>query len=177
MQVQTSGRNRWDVFSLFDSCSSCLGTLAIMGVFLLIGGGLTAWGWTILQNARASATWPTAEGVITASEVTRSSSEDGVSYRPEVAYDYQAGDQFHTSYTIKFGENSYSSRGRAEAIAATYPVGQQVTVYYDPEQPSRSVLEPGVSGGSYIVLGVGLFFIVLTLIIGPLAWFFGDHSS
>ena len=178
MQVQTRGRNRGDVFSLFDSCGSCLGTLAIMGVFLLIGGGLSVWGWTILQNARASATWPTAEGVITASEVTESRDGEGHdSYSPEVAYQYTAGNQEHESYTIKFGENSYDNRGRAEAIAATYPVGQPVTVYYDPEEPGRSVLEPGVSGGSYIVLGVGLLFVVLSLILGPLAWFFGDHSS
>lgn len=166
-----------DIWSYLNSCQSCLGSLAIMGLFLLIGAGLSVWGWTILQNARASATWPTAEGTITASEVTHSSDEDGDSYRPEVAYDYQAGGQFHTSYTIKFGENSYSSRRRAETIAANYPVGKQVTVYYDPEQPGRSVLEPGVTGGSYIVLGVGVFFILLTLIIGPLAFFFGDRSS
>jgi hypothetical protein len=50
----------------------CLGSIFSMGIFLLIGVGLTIWGWTILQNARASASWPTADGVITRSAVTHS---------------------------------------------------------------------------------------------------------
>lgn len=176
MQVNTHQQR--DVWSYLESCQSCLGTLAIMAVFLLIGAGLTVWGWSILQNARTSMTWPTAEGVITESEVTKSEdAEGGDSYKPEIAYQYTVENQRHESYTIKYGENSYGSRGRAQTVADTYPVGRQVIVYYDPEQPGRSVLEPGVSSGSYIVLGVGLFFILLTLIIGPIAWLFGDRSS
>lgn len=176
--MQANAQNRRDIWDYLASCQSCLGTLALMAVFLAVGAGLSIWGWYILQNARASANWPMAEGVITESEVTHSEdSEGGDSYRPEVAYQYTVGNRQHESYTIKFGENSYSSRGRAEDIAATYAVGRQVTVYYDPEQPGRSVLEPGVTGGSYIVLGVGLFFVVLTLIIGSLTLLFGGRDS
>lgn len=176
--MQANNRSGRDVWFYLESCQSCLGTLALMAVFLAVGVGLSIWGWSILQNARASANWPTAEGEIIASEVTRSSdSEGGDSYSPEVTYRYTVENQQHESYTIKFGENSYSSRRRAETIAETYPVGRDVTVYYDPEQPGRSVLEPGVTGGSYIVLGVGVFFVVLTLIIGPLALLFRGRES
>lgn len=176
--MQTNSQNRRDIWDYLASCQSCLGTLALMAVFLAIGAGLSIWGWSILQNARASTNWPTAEGVITESEVTHHrDSEDGDSYQPEVAYQYTVGNQRHESYMIKFGENSYSSRGRAEDIAATYAVGRQVAVYYDPEQPGRSVLEPGVTGGSYIVLGIGLLFVILTLIIGPLSLLFGGRDT
>lgn len=151
---------------------SCMTALFTLGIFVVIGAGLTYWGWNILQNAKASASWPTAEGVVTSSEVSHSTDSDGGdSYSPEVTYRYQVGDVRYENNTIKFGENAYSSRRQAENIADTYPVGRDVTVYYDPGQPDRSVLEPGVSGGSYIVLGIGVFFIVIALIIAPIIFF------
>lgn len=150
----------------------CLGTLATAFIFLLLGAGLAYWGWTILQNARASAAWPTADGLIVRSEVTHSTdAEGGDSYSPEVTYTYQANDQAYANERIKFGENSYNSRRRAEEIAASYPIGQGVNVYYDPGQPGNAVLEPGVSGGSYIVLGIGAIFILVALILAPVALF------
>lgn len=150
----------------------CLSSIFSMGIFLLIGVGLTFWGWTILQNARASASWPTADGKVTKSEVTRSTDAEGSdSYSPEVTYTYSVNNTGFSNDTIKFGENSYGSRNKANGIAAGYPIGKSVTVYYDPEKPERSVLEPGVSAGSYIVIGIGVFFILLTLIIASISFF------
>jgi hypothetical protein len=156
----------------FGGWQGCLSALGSLGIFLLIGAGLTIWGWNILQNARASASWPTAEGVVLSSEVTLSTDADGSdSYSPEVTYRYLALDSSYENRTIKFGENSYGNRRKAQDIAAGYPVGKSVTVYFDPESPARSVLEPGVSGGSYLVLGIGLFFIVLSLVLTPISLF------
>lgn len=151
---------------------SCITALFTGGIFLLIGAGLAYWGWNILQTAKASASWPTAEGIVTESEVSHSTdSEGGDSYSPEVTYRYQVGNLFYENNTIKFGENAYSSRRRAEQIAATYPVGRGVTVYYNPDQPDRSVLEPGVSAGSYIVLAIGLLFVVVSLVAALFSFF------
>jgi len=155
----------------------CLSTFFSMGIFLLVGLGLTYWGWIILQNARASASWPAAEGKITISGVSHSTDSDGAdSYSPEITYTYTVNNVSQTNKTIKFGENSYSSRKKAEGIANSYPVGKNVTVYYDPEKPARSVLEPGVSAGSYIVIGIGVFFILLTLIITPISFFLRNRT-
>jgi hypothetical protein len=156
----------------FNGWGSCLSALGSLGIFLAIGAGLSFWGWNILQNARASASWPTAQGVILSSEVTLSTDADGSdSYSPEVTYRYLALDSSYQNRTIKFGENSYGNRRKAQDIAARYPVGKSVTVYFDPESPARSVLEPGVSGGSYLVLGIGLFFMVLALVLTPISLF------
>ena len=151
---------------------SCFETVALLLLFLAIGVGLSLWGWTIVRDARASASWPHVEGVVTGSEVTHSTDGNGAdSYSPRVTYTYMAGGRYHESYAIKFGENSYDSRRRAESIAARYPVGRKVAVYYDPTRPGKSVLEPGVNGGSYIVLGVGALFVVISLAVPPLAYF------
>lgn len=155
------------------SLSGCLSALGVLFVFGLVGAGLSYWGWTILQDARASSSWPTSEGVVTSSEVDHSTdAEGGDSYSPEIDYQYQVDGQSLTNNQIKFGENSYNSRRTAEEIAANYPVGRQVIVYYDPEQPDKAVLEPGVSSGSYIVLSIGVVFILVALLVAPLTLIF-----
>ncbi|HUF38024.1 MAG TPA: DUF3592 domain-containing protein [Anaerolineales bacterium] len=129
---------------------------------------ISPWGWTIVRNARASADWPTVEGRITASEVEHSSdAEGGDSYTPHVTYTYQVNGRSYENFTIKFGETSYGSERTALEILARYPVGQAVRVHYDPTNPDRAVLEAGVSGGSYIVLSVGLIFVAVSLIPPP----------
>jgi hypothetical protein len=164
MQTDTGQKSNW--------LGSCLSALLAMGIFLVIGAGLAYWGWNILQDARASSSWPTAEGLVTNSEVSHSSdAEGGDTYSPEVTYTYTVRDSLYENNTIKFGENAYDSRRTADRIAASYPSGKTVTVYYDPENPDRSVLEPGVSAGSYIVLGIGVLFILISLIIGPVSFF------
>jgi len=155
----------------------CLGLILSMGIFLLIGVLLTIWGWTILQNARASGSWPTADGIVTRSQVSHSTdAEGGDSYQPQVTYKYSANNTTYENNTIKFGENSYNSRRKADEIAGNYPVGKNVTIYYDPEKPDRSVLEPGVSAGNYIVIGIGVFFILLTIIITPISFFIRNRA-
>lgn len=157
--------------------TGCLGSISSMGIFLLVGLGLSVWGWTILQDARASASWPSAEGRVIGSEVTRSTDADGGdSYSPEVTYSYTVENASYTNDLIKFGENAYGSRNKAEEIAANYPVGRAVTVYYDPEQPDLSALEPGVTAGSFIVLCIGAFFVGISLIIAPLTMFLSNRG-
>jgi hypothetical protein len=164
MSNQSRKRNIWGSF---------LEAVLFGGIFLAIGGGISFWGWNILQNAKASSSWPTAQGNVISSDVSYSSNADGgESYSPEVIYQYTVNDQHYESHTIKFGENSYSSRRKAEGIASSYPVGKEVTVYYDPQNPERSVLEPGVSGGSYIVLGIGVLFGLIGLVAVPLVVIF-----
>ena len=80
--------------------NGCLKTFFSMGLFLLVGIGLTFWGWTILQNARASASWPTADGIVTRSEVTHSTDSDGGdSYSPKVTYRYTVTNVSQTNTT------------------------------------------------------------------------------
>jgi hypothetical protein len=166
-----------DLLGLLDGCQGCLTSLGLFLLFLAIGAGPSLWGWSILRNARASAAWPTAEGIVTRSEVTHSTDADGDdTYRPEVTYEYSVQNRSYENYTIKFGENSYSSQRQAEEIGARYPLGRQVAVYYDPADPGRSVLEPGVSGGSYIVLGVGVLFVAVALVTAPLAFIFRSRN-
>lgn len=149
---------------LLENLDGCLETLGITAVFFCIGLGLSWWGWTIVRNARASAGWPVVQGVITESEIEFSTDEDGDTWTPRVAYTYMVNGLSYENYTIKFGETSYGSERTALEVQARYPIGQTVDVYYDPADPDRAVLEPGISGGSYIVLVTGLIFVVVSFL-------------
>jgi hypothetical protein len=118
------------------------------------------------KKALVSQSWPSTTGQITESHVSRSQSTDSdgdttTSYSARVAYTYQVGGQTYSGHNIAFGFNpSYSSETKAQADAARYPVGSQVSVYYDPNKPSDAVLERQVSG-SKVGLILGIIFIVV----------------
>ncbi|HXC99313.1 MAG TPA: DUF3592 domain-containing protein [Verrucomicrobiae bacterium] len=82
-------------------------------------------------------------------------SKGGTSYHINILYDYQVdGQSFHGS-TFRYG---LFSPGSAQAYAAVHahPVGSEVTVYYRADDPSDSLLSPGVVGRDFLI-----FFILM----------------
>ena len=105
-------------------------------------------------------------------------------YSADIRYRYTVNDQSYQGFDVTLSDGSSSRAGRARGIVNDYPVGQNVTVYYDPELPERAVLEPGVSwmvygfllmGGLMVLLGIYVFLrtiivaIALLLGVGTLA--------
>ena len=147
----------------------CISGLFFFGLFFTVGAGLAYWGWTVLQKAQASTTWPSVQGEILASDVNYWSDEDGDYYQPEVTFEYTVADRRYEASRINFSsDTSYNTNDDAQAVTNRYPVGQTIPVYYDPTEPDTAVLEPGATAGSYLLLGIGGFFILLSLIIGPI---------
>ncbi|MBE2225188.1 MAG: DUF3592 domain-containing protein [Anaerolineae bacterium] len=50
-------------------------------------------------------------------------------------------------------------RDEADALIAAYEVGQSVPIYYDPEEVTNSVLEPGATWLVVFPCGFGLFLV------------------
>ncbi|MBK8988939.1 MAG: DUF3592 domain-containing protein [Chloroflexi bacterium] len=148
----------------------CLGTILFVGIFIAVGIGLFIWGLNVLQKAQASQDWPTADGTIISATVREDRDDDGTSYFADVTYQYTAADRRHSSDNVSFGQYGGSSR-HAEGIVARYPVGQRVTVYYDPDDPMTAVLEPGANFGSYLLVGMGALFIGVALLVGLFSLF------
>lgn len=132
-----------------------------LGLFLLLFG--------ILQQRQAIAlqTWPSAAGVVIASEL-RSFTEwqDNVQrtfYTPGVVYRYTVAGREYTSDQHSLGAQTRWGRPEiAQKILARYPVETSVTVYYNPKAPAEAVLERRVTGGWLIwVLGIGLLTLAL----------------
>ena len=141
----------------------------IMGVVLILAGiGLVAFMRRRHALVRASRAWPVVPGTVLESEVRRygHSVETGRRYYPAVRYRYEVEGRSYVGKRLYFDEMAWSSRSSAARLAHKHPPGATVTVRYDPDDPARALLEPGLSGaGNYGVLGcalvlVGLFFVV-----------------
>ncbi len=145
----------------------CVGSTLFVGIFFVVGVAVSWWGWRILQNARVSESWPATSGKVTYSQVRIDHDEDGTTYHAEVGFSYVVNDQRYSADTVSFGQYGSSSRNHADEIVARYPEEQTVTVYYNPAEPETAVLEPGVTWSSYMVLGIGLVFACVSIVIAP----------
>lgn len=117
-----------------------------------------------LRRGKQSESWPFTEGEVVSSHVkSRHDSDGDISYSAAVRYEYVVDNTTYVSRTISFGRKLYFGRSSAEEVVATYPVGEKVTVYYDPDNPKIATLEPGISVGSFIVLGLSAVFLIVGL--------------
>ena len=84
--------------------------------------------------------WPSTMGTVNASYLERrSSSEGGSTNYPVVQYSYQIGGQTYQGSKLAPGpEVGGTGAGK---VVDRYPVGAQVMVFYNPENPSDAVLE------------------------------------
>jgi hypothetical protein len=74
--------------------------------------------------------------------------DEGTQDGAEVAYECAPAGIPRRGRRVCYGRTAgLARRGIAAAIAARYPVGAAVSVAYDPAEPDRSVLEPGVHLG------------------------------
>lgn len=142
------------------------GKATVVLLFMGIGAAaLTIFlGIPMVMNALASKGWPSIEdGVITVSEFTTNRDRDdgGTTYGASVAYDYTVNGTLHTGSNVHFGQYGTSDPSYGRGIVNRYPVGKKVRVYYNPDDPSASVLEPGAGWSSFMIAGIGA---LLTLI-------------
>ena len=63
-------------------------------------------------------------------------------------YTYAVNGKSYTSNRVTFGVWGSSKREWAEAYLSKYPAGRPVTVYFKPNEPSFSVLEPANKQGT-----------------------------
>lgn len=132
-----------------------IGYLCVGGViFLVFIGGIfaTIFGIRNRRKASASQNWPAAAGVIANAWVqeNQDTDEDGytsTTYTPKWEYQYKVGQETYSSSRISFGGvTGYGRRKKAQEELNRFPVNSQVRAYYDPTNPSDSVLVQGTKG-------------------------------
>ncbi len=137
--------------------SPCIG-----GIFFIVGISLMVLvGWPTLRDARASSEWPSVPGQIIRSEVATHRSSDKTTYSADIAFRYQVKGVDHECDNVAFGTLSSNNSSPARQVTKRYPVGREVDVFYDPNDPGKGVLEPGTTFKSYFMLGFsGIFALV-----------------
>jgi hypothetical protein len=124
-----------------------------LGLYLLVVGGRE------LSMGLASARWAQGEGRVADWNVEldtryRQGGRTDTYWLVDVVYAYDVGGAEYTS-TIK---SRYPSQQGADEFLARYPVDKPLTVYYDPEDPERAVLERGIGWMTVLKLLAGLAF-------------------
>lgn len=143
-----------------------------VAIFGLAGIGMLVKYFLDKKKAGESQNWSSAMGKITESYVRRKVSTDSdgdttTSYYPEVRYTYQyLGTEF-SGDRIAFGGKVGGGQNKAYTAISSYPVGKDVTVYYDPNNPEDAVLERRMAGATYLIMGIiFLFFALASVCIG-----------
>lgn len=136
----------------------------ILGLFVVAGIGATLWGLRIILLARQSLEWPSVEGEIKASEM----SSDEFDLLPNIEYGYSV-DQRTFLQTLKFPSDVTPTREFAQSYVDRYPVGGKVQVFYKPDNPIQSTLEPGLAKGDWLVLAIGLGMLLIGIVLFVIA--------
>ena len=142
--------------------------LLFLGIVLFVGGTLL-----VINQSRAVERheyvrlWPTTDGVVISSEVAGERA-----FHPEVVYEYQVlGQTYQGLSTLQvpgFGGKRKRDEVATKEIANYWP-GRTVTVYYNPDDPSESLLHTRLEWAVYGQLGFGgtLVLAGLLLILWP----------
>ena len=143
-------------------------------LFALVGG-LVLLGWQWMSRAEAAATlqWPVTPGKIVTSEVQEKQVYRSKRFRqvfdPQIEFKYQVAGQDYTGNRIDYlDDNDSENEQTAAAVSSNYPVGRDVNVSYDPQDPASSLLEPGVPSKNallgWLIIGMGGFLTLVGLL-------------
>ena len=156
------------------------GTVRAVGIFFVVILTIVALGscvfivaatskWT---RARDSLSWPTAAGVVVWSNVgsyTRATKGGDRTYcNAQVDYTFEVQGRPHKGSKISLGFPS-NEQADAQAVVARYPLGTAAQVHYDPADPSIAVLELGDEGIHILLVGIGFFFLICSILLIRLA--------
>lgn len=91
----------------------------------------------------AAAAWAQTGGTVLSTAIQVRRVGQGRSEVPMVIYAYSVDGQPYQSYRLRAGDDTGQHRviGDASRTLERYPVGSNVTVYYDPDDPANAALE------------------------------------
>ncbi len=126
------------------------GSLIVFGFIVVVVAALcSVQANRALREARASVTWPTANGSIVESELAFELVTSGQStyrlYKAHVVYEYSIGGCTYRFDRVAFHDDDVSTPQSVQRIVNRYPQGDRVTVYCDSRNPQVAVLDRGTA--------------------------------
>ncbi len=165
----------WNISSIFEGLATYFPDKAFLpGVaFFALGGAIIlTMLWGSRRRVAEAAAWPQITGRILSSTVEHYRQRVGGArtgqlttyHEAVVEYVYSVNGHEYHSTQLSFGGKVAGSQAFAEAQAARYPEGGQVTVHYDSKNPANAVLEIRIAHGvmwmmiALAFFGVAIFF-------------------
>ena len=129
----------------------------IGGIFLLLFG-------SYVKEDNQSKKWPSVPGKIISARVQKGkvyvSHGYQTRYTPKITYSYSVNGAEYEGDRLGNGIFISRSRDSAKSWARKYPAHMVVTVYYNPDDPGKSVLEPVNSYNIFGVIAGGLLCLI-----------------
>lgn len=129
---------------------------------------LGAWGFLLFKSAKpyllgkGSQSWKKIKGVVDLSSIDRA----GNDYCPKIIYRYTYNGKEYINDTYTFLGTTSFSKKKAINTAQKYKTGEAITVFINPNNPSISVLVPGVHFFQYLALiGITMLFLGAAFIV------------
>jgi hypothetical protein len=140
--------------------------------FIVCSLPLAFWVYMVVSTAIESRSWPYTMGAVTGSGIIRNRDCNGLpGYHYSVGVEYKVNGQEYYVMELRLGSFRYFSQAGAKRVIEKYPIGQSVKVFYDPDYPDCSLLQPGFSWECFYpllvfgsVLSIGLTFLALVLV-------------
>ena len=155
----------------FGFVSLLIAGFVMLGILLALGTYLATQATANMAKAAASENWKSTDGQILQSGfkvrgIRRSRQAATVTVR----YNYKVGDSSYVGNLLSFEKQDSFRPSTAEEILKPYPSGAKCKVYYDPTDPSKSVLIKGVRSGNTINFFVGLAMILGGFVLAIDCW-------
>jgi hypothetical protein len=133
--------------------------------FIIMGLGMIAGGAYKTYQGVISKTWPCVMGTVESTEIVvfhqSTPGKRGESgYKPKITYNYLANGKPYKSSRLKFLAPNYPCREMAQKIIDKYPVNAKIPVYHNPSNPADSLILPGVTLGSLMLIPIGIILVV-----------------
>jgi hypothetical protein len=139
---------------------------SIVAAFSTAFIGVAMLGTGVYRRIRISASqrWRQVDGTIVRCGVELDPGPDSNGYMALVSYEYAVNGVAYTGSRVGFSEQFYVRRKNAEAVAARYPVGSRLPVYFDPAKPDDAVLERSYPDSIFLCVG-GIVMLLLAVLV------------
>ena len=147
------------------------GRSTLFAMIAAIAFGFTLLGWSVYTTSRVDVEdWNTTTGNITYFETITQEANRGFSFSGQLTeelyyvrmeYVYAVGSGEYIGYQRYPNEQLFDGQflqleeAERASVAAQYPIGSEVTVYYNPDDPAEAALE-NENQLPFIILGLGL---------------------
>lgn len=96
------------------------------------------------------------------------------SYHPDITYQYTVNGQQYINNRFAQRPTLINRESIIQRVLEKYPVGQKVTVYYNPANPQDAYLQKGMGGAATaIVLGALLLTALIAVVVVWIVFVFG----
>lgn len=112
--------------------------------------------------------WPSRKAIVTKSFISSNRDrKQGVTWRPALCGTYKDNGEEFCVGRFRYGGFRFGAGKKSAAeAAAKYSAGQEVDIYYSPDNPRKTVLEARSSWNEiFILVGLAIFFLLIPVFI------------